>query len=454
MTDRLSSQPKPQRLIVQKFGGMSLATPEHIRKAATRVANLRAQGFGVIAVVSAMGKATDELIKLAYSVSESPNRRELDMLLSTGERVSMALFSMALTDALHSAGLDAKAVSFTGSQAGILTDDTHSNARIIDVRPQRVQAELDRGNVAILAGFQGVSPVSKEITTLGRGGTDVTAVALAIAFNAERCEILKEVDGVLTADPRLVPAAQLIEHLTLEELAEMTFWGAKVLHYRSVELALTHSVPLSIALAHPAIALAHPDNGTPTVSTKVHTSVFNSLEKNPLEKKTLEINKEAQMKPAVYKAVYENESVLSVNSHSEVQRVSVNTSVLPDACAKLEESLRAAQLPLPQVLEAHVAGHQVEILFTAPAEALEAQIRCLSLNNSLYTLDKTPLATVTATCRGGVSRNLLTKLSMALSAKNIVSKQILVSTLSITFLIEKVQRDQAVETLHTFASPK
>ncbi len=451
MTDRLSTQPTQQRLIVQKYGGMSLATPEHIRKAATRVASLRAQGFGVIAVVSAMGKATDELIKLAYSVSESPNRRELDMLLSTGERVSMALFSMALTDALHSAGLDAKAVSFTGSQAGILTDDTHSNARIIDVRPQRVQAELDRGNVAILAGFQGVSPVSKEITTLGRGGTDVTAVALAIAFNAERCEILKEVDGVLTADPRLIPGAQLIEHLTLEELAEMTFWGAKVLHYRSVELALTHGVPLSIALAHP-------DSGIPNISTTVHTSVFNSLEKNPLEKKPLEISKDAQMQPALKnpmnKAVYENESVLSVNSHSEVQRVAVNTRVLPDACAKLEESLRDAQLPLPQMLEAHVAGDKVEILFTAPAEALESQVRCLSLNGSLYTLDKTPLATVTATCRGGVSRNLLSKLSMALSAKNIVSKQILVSTLSITFLIEKVQRDQAVETLHTFASPK
>lgn len=424
MTDRSQRQ----RLIVQKFGGMSLATPEHIRNAAARVAALRAQGYGVIAVVSAMAKTTDELIKLAYSVSPSPNRRELDMLLSTGERVSMALFSMALTDALRNAGLGAKAISFTGSQAGILTDDTHSNARIIDVRPHRVQEEIDRGNVAILAGFQGVSPVSKEITTLGRGGTDVTAVAMAIAFNAERCEILKEVDGVLTADPRLVPAAKLIENLTLDELSEMTFWGAKVLHYRSVELALTHGVPLHIALAHP-------DRDTPVLSTKVDTA--DSL---PKEK-------------SVKQSVYENESVLSVNSHADVQCVSIRGSDLSQAFTKLEDTLRSAQLPLPQILEAHSTETRVEILFTAPAEALEAQVRCLTDNNSLFTLNTVPLATVTATCRGAVSRSLIGKLSAALTARKITSRQVLVSSLSITFLIDKKQRDLAVETIHTFASP-
>ncbi|MBK7893202.1 MAG: aspartate kinase [Bdellovibrionales bacterium] len=428
MTDRSQRQ----RLIVQKFGGMSLATPEHIRNAAARVAALRAQGYGVIAVVSAMAKTTDELIKLAYSVSPSPNRRELDMLLSTGERVSMALFSMALTDALRNAGLAAKAISFTGSQAGILTDDTHSNARIIDVRPHRVQEEIDRGNVAILAGFQGVSPVSKEITTLGRGGTDVTAVAMAIAFNAERCEILKEVDGVLTADPRLVPAAKLIENLTLDELSEMTFWGAKVLHYRSVELALTHGVPLHIALAHP-------ESDAPVLSTKVDANVgiADSLPKeNPVKQ-----------------SVYENESVLSVNSHSDVQRVSISGSDLSQGFAKLEDTLRSAQLPLPQILEAHSTENRTEILFTAPAEALEAQVRCLEGNSSLFTLNTVPLATVTATCRGAVSRSLICKLSAALSARKITNHQILVSSLSITFLIDKTQRDMAVETIHTFTSP-
>ncbi|MBL7688518.1 MAG: aspartate kinase [Bdellovibrionaceae bacterium] len=428
MTDRSQRQ----RLIVQKFGGMSLATPEHIRNAAARVAALRAQGYGVIAVVSAMAKTTDELIKLAYSVSPSPNRRELDMLLSTGERVSMALFSMALTDALKNSGLGAKAISFTGSQAGILTDDTHSNARIIDVRPHRVQEEIDRGNVAILAGFQGVSPVSKEITTLGRGGTDVTAVAMAIAFNAERCEILKEVDGVLTADPRLVPSAMLIENLTLDELSEMTFWGAKVLHYRSVELALTHSVPLHIALAHP-------ESGAPALSTKVapNAGIADSLPK------------EIAMK----QSVYENESVLSVNSHADVQRISLGGSDLSHALAQLEDTLRSAQLPLPQILEAHCVENRIEILFTAPAEALEAQVRCLANKSSVFALTTDPLATVTATCRGAVSRGLIGKLSAALNARKIASKQILVSSLSITFLIDKTQRDLAVETIHTFASP-
>lgn len=417
-----------QRLIVQKFGGMSLATPDHIKNAARRVAALRAQGFGVIAVVSAMAQTTDELIKLAYLVSPNPNRRELDMLLSTGERVSMALFSMALTDALHKAGLPAKAISFTGSQAGILTDDTHSNARIIDVKPLRVQNEIDRGNVTILAGFQGVSPISKEITTLGRGGTDVTAVAMAIAFNAERCEILKEVDGVLTADPRIVPSARLIETLTLEELAEMTFWGAKVLHYRSVELALTHNMPLHISLAHPI-------NDNSTTSTKVYPADSQSKEK------------------PVTQSVFEKESILSVNSHADIQRVVIASNSLTKAFEIFEDTLLSAQLPLPQVLEAHVVDQNVELLFTTTAEALEAQTRCLQKMGSIFTLPFCPVATVTATCRGAVSRRLIGQLSAALANKQIITHQVLVSSLSITFLIDRTQRDRAIETIHSFTCP-
>lgn len=194
-----------------------------------------------------MGSATDALLKLAYSVSHQPNGRELDMLLSTGERVSMSLFSMALTDALNSTLKEAKAISFTGSQAGLFTDETHSNARIIDIKSIRVQEELNKGNVVILAGFQGVSPITKEITTLGRGGTDVTAVAMAAAFNATRCDILDS--GVMSADPKaLGPTdhARLLENLNHRQLLDMTFWGAKVLHYRSVELTLTHKVPLRV----------------------------------------------------------------------------------------------------------------------------------------------------------------------------------------------------------------
>lgn len=173
--------------IVQKYGGVCLETPEKIRAVARSLADLHSRGHRVVAIVSAMGKTTDELIKAAYQVSPHPNRRELDMLLTTGERISMSLMSMALSD------LGAPAISFTGSQAGVMTDESHSFARILDVRPARVLEELGRGRIVVLAGFQGVNPRTKEITTLGRGGSDTTAVAMAAALKAERCEIIKEV---------------------------------------------------------------------------------------------------------------------------------------------------------------------------------------------------------------------------------------------------------------------
>ncbi|UEM14950.1 aspartate kinase [Bradyrhizobium barranii subsp. barranii] len=184
--------------IVQKYGGVCLETPEKIRAVARSLADLHSRGHRVVAIVSAMGKTTDELIKAAYQVSPHPNRRELDILLTTGERISMSLMSMALSD------LGAPAISFTGSQAGVMTDESHSSARILDVRPARVLEELGRGRIVVLAGFQGVNPRTKEITTLGRGGSDTTAVAMAAALKAERCEIIKEVDGICSADPRVV----------------------------------------------------------------------------------------------------------------------------------------------------------------------------------------------------------------------------------------------------------
>ena len=172
-------------IIVQKYGGVCLETPAKIRAVARSLADLHGRGYRVVAIVSAMGKTTDQLIQMAYQVSPTPNRRELDMLLTTGERISMSLMSMALSD------LGVPAISFTGSQAGVMTDDSHSSARILDVRPIRVREELDRGRVVVLAGFQGVNPVTREVTTLGRGGSDTTAVAMAAALKAERCEIIK-----------------------------------------------------------------------------------------------------------------------------------------------------------------------------------------------------------------------------------------------------------------------
>ena len=217
-------------IVVQKFGGSSVADVERISRVADRVARTRGEGKQVVVVVSAMGDTTDDLLSLARKVCDNPARRELDMLLTAGERISMALLSMAL----NARGVPA--VSFTGSQSGIITTDTHANARIVEVRPFRVQEELANGKVVIVAGYQGVSQ-RKEVTTLGRGGSDTTAVALAAALGAEACEIYSDVEGVYTADPRLVTDAKRIAEISYEEMQELAESGAKVLHAQAVEWA-------------------------------------------------------------------------------------------------------------------------------------------------------------------------------------------------------------------------
>ncbi|HTM04716.1 MAG TPA: aspartate kinase [Vicinamibacterales bacterium] len=217
-------------VIVQKYGGSSVADVDKLRYVAQRVMSTRAQGHDVVVVVSAMGDTTDDLLTMAKKVSASPDRRELDMLLSAGERISMALLSMAIRE------LGGDAISFTGSQSGIITNDRHVDARIIEVRPFRVQDELSRGKIVVIAGYQGVS-YKKEVTTLGRGGSDTTAVAMAAALNAEYCEICSDVDGVYSADPRVVAAARRISTLSYEETQEMAECGAKVLNAQAVEFA-------------------------------------------------------------------------------------------------------------------------------------------------------------------------------------------------------------------------
>jgi aspartate kinase len=217
------------QIVVQKYGGSSVADPQKLGQVADRVAEAVRGGKRVVVVVSAMGKTTDQLLELARSVAASPPRRELDMLLSTGERISMALLAMAL----EARGLSA--ISFTGSQSGILTNDRHSGARIIEVRPVRIEDELERGKVVIVAGFQGMS-YKREITTLGRGGSDTTAVALAAALGAD-CEIYSDVDGVYSADPRVVPTAVRLDALGYDEMQELAEHGAKVLNAQAVEWA-------------------------------------------------------------------------------------------------------------------------------------------------------------------------------------------------------------------------
>ena len=227
-------------LVVQKYGGSSVADADGIKRVAQRIVVTRKAGHSVVVVVSAMGDTTDELHDLARQVSPLPPARELDMLLTSGERISMALLAMAI------ANLGLSARSFTGSQAGVITDDAHGKARIIDVTPGRISGALADGAIPIVAGFQGVSASGKDVTTLGRGGTDTTAVALAVALQADVCEIYTDVDGVFTADPRIVPAARRIPAISYEEMLEMAASGAKILQLRCVEYARRYGVPIHV----------------------------------------------------------------------------------------------------------------------------------------------------------------------------------------------------------------
>src|SRR4051794_27067835 len=227
-------------IVVQKYGGSSVADAESIKRGARRIVETKKAGNNVLVGVSAMGDTTDELIDLANQGSPTPAGRELDMLLTAGERISMALLAMAIGNLGH----DAR--SFTGSQAGVITDGAHGKAKIIDVTPGRIEQALDTGAIAIVAGFQGVSQGSKDITTLGRGGSDTTAVALAAALKADVCEIYTDVDGVFTADPRIVPAARKRDRISYEEMLEMAACGAKILHLRCVEYARRYGMPIHV----------------------------------------------------------------------------------------------------------------------------------------------------------------------------------------------------------------
>jgi aspartate kinase len=248
-------------LIVQKYGGSSVADAEGMKRVAARIVAAKKAGNQVVVVVSAMGDTTDELIDLANQVSPIPPGRELDMLLTAGERISMALLAMAINN------LGFEAQSFTGSQAGVITDSTHGKASIIDVTPGRIREAIDGGNIAIVAGFQGISQDTKDITTLGRGGSDTTAVALAAALDADVCEIYTDVDGIFSADPRAVPAARKLSTVTYEEMLELAAAGAKVLHLRCVEYARRYNLPIHVRssfspLEGTWVVENHPEGGT------------------------------------------------------------------------------------------------------------------------------------------------------------------------------------------------
>ena len=248
-------------LIVQKFGGSSVADAEGMKRVAARIVATKKAGNQVVVVVSAMGDTTDELIELANAVTPIPQGRELDMLLTAGERISMAVLAMAINN------LGFEALSFTGSQAGVITDSVHGKARIIDVTPGRIREAIDSGAIAIVAGFQGISQDTKDITTLGRGGSDTTAVALAAALDADVCEIYTDVDGVFSADPRVVPSARKLKTVTYEEMLELAAAGAKVLHLRCVEYARRYNLPIHVRSSFSPnegtwVVENHPEGGT------------------------------------------------------------------------------------------------------------------------------------------------------------------------------------------------
>lgn len=390
-------------IIVQKHGGACLETPAKIRAVASSLADLHRRGHRVVAIVSAMGKTTDELIRMAYQVSPHPNRRELDMLLTTGERISMSLMSMALSD------LGVPAISFTGSQAGVMTDQSHSSARILDVRPIRVLEELDRGRIVVLAGFQGVNPVNKEVTTLGRGGSDTTAVAMAAALKAESCEIIKEVDGVCSADPRIVANAMPLRRLDFAALSEMCFWGAKVLHFRSVELAQNQNVPLVIKRS-----------GSTDDSTTVMKEV-NGMETG---------------------------KVLAVNSMARIEHVEIDSADLNQGFEKFAEHLKQNSLSWPQLLASAFTAGKTRIMLTCDPEWLDAMLRTLEGAQDLRKQRET-LSSVSLTCFGGVSSDLPFRAIQVLQQHGITADKYVMSPHSVSLFVPVESREAAVKALHS-----
>ncbi|MBC7421633.1 MAG: aspartate kinase [Bdellovibrio sp.] len=387
-----------KKLIVQKYGGATLADPEKIKHAAKRIFELHQSGIQVVVVVSAMGQTTNQLIDLAKQVSIRPQLRELDMLLTVGERISMSLVSMALND------LGCPAISFTGSQAGILTDESHVNANIIDVKAFRVEEALKENKVVILAGFQGVSPITKEITTLGRGGSDTSAVAMAGYLNADRCEILKDVDCIYTADPKLVSNAKPIKHLNYRQLIEMTSWGAKVLHHRSVEMAQQKKVILYVGPASNSLS-----DGT------IVTSDFE----------------------------FTQQQAIAINSFDQVFQLEMHAPI-SEAAKDLNEVLQKNQIGRPQFLYSESTTH----LITGPQEILNA-IETFESKQDTYKIKNKRYSSVSVTYSQTVSDAEMQTSEALLNKNNIKIFKSFSMLNSLHFFVSTDQKNEAIQILHS-----
>jgi aspartate kinase len=385
-------------LIVQKFGGATLADLDKIKSIATRISILKSIRKDLIIIVSAMGKTTDLLIAKAHELSPHPNQRELDVLLSTGEIISAANLAIALNE------LDCPAISLTGAQAGILTDKVHSNANINLIEGVKIEHALKENKVVILAGFQGVG-ADGDITTLGRGGSDTTALAIAAHFKADRCEILKDFPSIFSADPQIIKNAYPIKSLSYDQLLEMTFWGAKVLQYRSVEIAKNYKVPLYVGSA----------------SSDVSGTMVSDL-----------------------KTKGESE-IFAINSHENILKILSPIENLSDAIDWLQQLLQKINIPFPQLLHTERSSSGIDLFVTAPVETLSAITNEMQESTILFEL----VSSVTTTCRSSISPDLMENVIGILENKNISVMYMILSTMSITIFIKPQYRRLAIDLLHT-----
>lgn len=344
-------------LIVQKYGGSSVADAEGMKRVANRIAATKRDGNQVVVVVSAMGDTTDELIELAKEITPIPSGRELDMLLTAGERISMALLAMAITNLGH------EARSFTGSQAGVITTSTHGQARIIDVTPGRIQEALKEGAIAIVAGFQGISQDTKDVTTLGRGGSDTTAVALAAALDADVCEIYTDVDGVFSADPRVVPNARKLKTVTYDEMLELAASGAKVLHLRCVEYARRYDIPIHVRSSFSTnegtwVIKNHPEGNSLGKGTSMEQAIISGIAQDKSEAKItiVGVPDRTGVAARIFQAIADGD----INIDMIVQNVSAAATGLTDISFTLPRSEGADATSILQKLQGEVGYASIQ----------------------------------------------------------------------------------------------
>jgi aspartate kinase len=406
-------------IVVQKYGGSSLADADAIKRVARRIVDVKKSGHDVVVAVSAMGDTTDDLYDLANGVSPLPPAREMDMLLTAGERISMALVAMAISD------LGYTARSFTGSQAGVITDSVHGKAKIIDITPGRITQAIGEGHIVIVAGFQGVSADTKEITTLGRGGTDTTAVALAAALEADVCEIYTDVDGVFTADPRIVPSARKLATVSYEEMLELAACGSKILHLRCVEYGRRYGIPIHVR------------------------SSFSQLEGTWVTSDpSLDGPEEVTMEQPIIAGV----------AH-DVSEAKITVVGVPDKvgeAARIFEALADAQINLDMVVQnvSAAATNLTDISFTLPrddgqtAMAALARIQAeVGYDSLLYDdqIGKVSLIGAGMRSHPGVTA----KFFAGLAAAGVNIEMISTSEIRISVIVDEAQVDAAVSATHT-----